>query len=159
MGCMLNKAGKFKGWLSLLIAAFALTGCPQENPVIANPGSSSTSCGANQAQILVGEAYVEDICGCAEGNAVVQTSGQALNCTVSANTQIAFSYLNTVNDHQIISTGSPNFPSSPTFGPSSVGFGPDPGTPLVWAVTLSDPGTYTYTDAYYPNVLGAIIVQ
>ncbi len=99
---------------------------------------------------MVGEGFLKNLCGCAEGN-TQSLQGQVLSCTVPLGTVVFFTFLGTTTTHQIVSTGSPSFPSSAPIEPDNNG--------QVWTVQPSAAGSYTYDDAFSPGVSGVIVVQ
>src|SRR5271154_7128069 len=98
----------------LASAALALGAC--------GPGTTdvpaSTGCAAGQAMISVSDGYLETLCGCAEAAPVYSGPGSRLKCTVTSGTIVFFNYLATHAVHQIVSVGTPTFPSSGVSDPN-----------------------------------------
>ena len=95
--------------------------------------AATTSCGANTAQINVGDTYVQRGCGCVEPSGQSYT-GRTLQCTVPVNTVIYFAFANDTLSHQITfglqslapitytpGPGNSNFSGADTFGSMSAG--------------------------------------
>jgi plastocyanin len=141
-----------------LATIFCLSGCEgdtdQNNQTLAP--SATTCVGMAQAQVLVQDGYFEDMCGCAEsaGGTVSFFQPAPVTCTVPVGTTIYFVYAGSVRSHQIISSGSPTFVSSPLWDP------PDGLTTTpIFAFLFSASGTYTFLDAMDPAMTGSIVVQ
>ncbi|MDR3605994.1 MAG: hypothetical protein P4M08_01280 [Oligoflexia bacterium] len=113
-----------------------------------------TSCSAGQAEILVQDGFLEDLCGCAEGDAVVYNQPQPLTCTISSSTTVFFLFAGSELSHQILSVGTPFFVSSPLWDPSN-----STTTNSTFAYQFMVPGTYEFKDAINPAMTGSIVVQ
>jgi plastocyanin len=112
------------------------------------------SCGAGEAQILVQDGYLEDLCGCAEPAGKSYTQPAPLTCTVPAGTTVFLIFEGAVRPHQIISSGTPSFPSSTLWDPPNGNFiNPH------FAYQFSQTGTYAFFDAFDPAMTGSIISQ
>jgi plastocyanin len=116
--------------------------------------SSATTCtGQPQAEVLVQDGYFEDMCGCAEGN-VTFLQPAPMTCTVAVGTTVFFVYEGSVRSHQIMSSGSPSFVSSPLWDP------PNGNTTVPhFAYLFSVSGTYAFFDSMDPAMTGSIVAQ
>jgi len=103
--------------------------------------------------ILIQDGFLQNVCGCEEGE-VAFSSSEILTCTVSASTTVIFNYSNSQLSHQVISSGTPNFVSSPIHDPYL-----QSNNNLTYAVTLSETGTYQFFDAFNETLTGQIIVE
>jgi hypothetical protein len=104
------------------------------------------------AEIVVFDNFLQRSCGCAEASGVI-ASGSTLTCTVPSGTTVIFYYGGVSVRHQIISTGTPSFVSSPVIDPTL------PQQPLrVHSVELTSSGTYGFRDAFDESLVGQIIV-
>jgi hypothetical protein len=132
--------------------AFIATSCDEQASVSGTSGPASGNCTTGIAQLAVYDTFIQNLCGCQEAPGIVMPP-VALTCTVSANTQVYFWYLNTTQFHQIQSTAQPTFPTSPLSDP-------DQSNPVrTHVVTLTDPGSYEFQDVYNRTLNGTIIVQ
>lgn len=137
--------------LALIVIPLLLTSCltlGASNPFDNLP----TRCTPNSALIGVYDGILESRCGCAEGVHQVG-AGTTLKCTVSVNTLIVFDFTGSLNPHQIISTGSPNFVSSHAYHPDLEFNVPS------HSVVLKDAGTYHFHDGFNTEMKGEIIVN
>jgi plastocyanin len=145
-----------RNWI-LIGMALHLTalGCgPQASDNLNTPGLADTSCRPGQAQILVGDGSLKNLCGCTEtAGEMVGVGAGPLNCSVAAGTIVFFLYHATVLQHQIVSTGTPAFISSAISDPKSLL------TIHAHPAQFSAAGTYTYQDAFNLGLTGRIIVQ
>ena len=98
--------------------------CDSSSGPYSSVNPSDTSCTGNMAIILVGDGYMQTICGCtlaSEASQTVFTETHPLTCHVNAvPAPIFFYYLGTRLRHQIISTGPTEFVSSPLSDPDMV---------------------------------------
>jgi hypothetical protein len=131
---------------------FMATSCDDQPSVSGTSGPASGNCNSRLAQIAVYDTFIQNLCGCQEAPGIVMPP-LALNCTVSANTQVYFWYLNTTQFHQIQSTAQPTFATSPLSDPS------DSNPIRTHVVTLTNPGNYEFQDVYNSSLNGTIIVQ
>jgi plastocyanin len=147
--------GRFVPFLTLLGLVLAVSACEGDNnPDTETLDPSSTSCGSLVAQILVQDGYFKDLCGCAEGQGTTFVQPSPMTCTVAVNTTIFFLYTGSELSHQIISTGTPSFPSSPLWDPVS-----RQTTNPVFGYQFQTAGTYTLTDALDGSMTGRLIVR
>lgn len=117
--------------------------------------AADTACKGAMAQVGVGDNSLTAYCGCAEGSNIhVTPDSPSLTCTVAAGTTIYFSYAEATQEHQIISTGAPNFASSPISRPRKHNHR------SIWihAVGFDTAGTYSFSDTYFPSLTGQIVV-
>ncbi len=148
----------FKGFwapLSLGFAALLAPSCGSSVPLPSSSYSSAdTVCSTGVAQILIWDGYSQRLCGCAEAANTVFASGSPLTCTVTAGTVVHFQLVGDLRAHQIVSTGTPSFISSPVFREKKK----KKYQPLVHAVKFTASGNYTYIDAFFNGVSGTISV-
>ena len=144
-----------------LVTFFALfswgaSGCASSNPTdpMAAVPAESTACLAGQAQIVVRDGSLQNLCGCAESNGqVISTHEGTLTCTVPVGTVVFFHYIGIQLQHQIISTGAPSFGSSAPAGPGIVR------PVVVHTVEFDTAGSYSFLDAFDNGLNGNIVVQ
>lgn len=147
---------------SILLCTFLLCSCGNNNSVPdygvdygVNDNSTPASCvTAKIAQIVVLDGFLQNICGCQE-TPKVTAAGSSFVCTVPAGTVVYFQYSGTVLAHQLISNGTPSFPSSPLSDPGDLKH------PLVrsHAVVMNSSGSYNFSDAFNGALSGVIVVQ
>jgi plastocyanin len=150
-------ASRFCQTLSLLMlfaASLALSACDGDgNTDTSSLDPGSTVCGGQSAQILVQDGYFEDLCGCAEGAKTTFVQPTPMTCTISAGTAVFFLFSGDALSHQILSTGTPTFPTCAPWEPS------DTTANEVCAYKFQSAGTYTFMDAVDNSMSGSIIVQ
>ena len=135
----------------LAFLLLALTGCAQQSNQVGNP-TSAPSCGAHTAVIRVQDGFLEILCGCTEAAGTVSAAGSPLTCTLSSGDNVIFDYRGSRNAHQIVSSGTPSFPSSPAKVRGSAmrihthGF------------SLDTAGTYSFSDNFDQQLTGQLIV-
>ena len=118
--------------------------------------SGATGCQAGTVALLVADGFLGNLCGCTgvnEADGTIFQSPASLTCHVSqgANT-VFFYYLGTTLRHQIVSTGSPTFVSSPISNPQEAN------RITVHAVSLPQTSaTYHFIDIF-SGLTGQIIV-
>ncbi len=113
---------------------------------------TNSTCQANQAQILVGDGFLKNLCGCTQTAGTQVGPGTSLDCTVVAGTTVFFHYIGTRLKHQIAPTTSGSFVISPPRDPDNAN------SILAHAVTFQTSGTYGFQDLYFPQLIGQIIV-
>lgn len=134
--------------LLALASMFVACAAPSEDPL----ARGQTTCGAGTAIIALYDGSLQRLCGCGEGRSAVTVAGTNLVCTVPLNTAVTFYFMGTRQPHQIMSTGSPTFVSSPYADPSS-------SSPITThAVKLTAAGSYNYHDVSEPALTGTIVV-
>lgn len=137
--------------------AFLALGCGDRVTTSASAlASSATQCQAQVAQLAVGDGNIQRLCGCQEDAGVagpVIVAGTAVTCTVNSGTTVYFNYTATQDTHQISSSGTPSFASSPVSDPMTRS------AISVHAVTFSTAGTYAFEDAYFRAISGQIVVK
>ncbi len=83
--------------------------------------SAKTECQSGVAEILIGDGFMEILCGCTEAQGTIFPSPGNLSCHLRNPTStILFLYSGTVLKHRILSVGNPTFLSSPISDPMSV---------------------------------------
>lgn len=131
-------------------------GCGGASPFEPTQGLAldATRCGAGQAQIAVRDGAIQSLCGCAESTGqLVGSNTGSLTCTVPAGTVVFFHYVAPLLPHQIVSTGTPSFPSSALSGSGAI-------VPVpTHAVRFESSGTYAFQDAFDNGLRGQITVQ
>lgn len=133
------------GFALVVAVLLVLTGCGSTDKYGAQ--EPVLGCGAGQAQILVQDGFLKNLCGCQEAAGTVAVQGQSLTCTVSAGTQVSFNYAGTQIRHQIISSSTPEgFPASGLGVPSHV-------------VRFSSIGTFPFRDQFNTLLAGQIVVN
>jgi len=144
----------FKLYAPLFLAAALLlsTSSCDEQSSVTGPSGASGECAQGEAQLVVYDTFIQNLCGCQEPREEVFPPN-SLTCTVSTGTTVLFWYLATNLPHQIQSTAQPTFPTSPLYDPNSSN--PVP----THVVTLSAPGNYEFEDVYNRAINGTIIVQ
>jgi hypothetical protein len=115
--------------------------------------SDEGGCGDNTALIGVFDGFLQLMCGCDEADGTRNSPPQKLSCTVKKGSHVLFQYMDVRQDHQIKSTGSPSFLSSPLVGPEELE------SQGVHSVTFSTLGTYDFEDAVDQGAQGRIIVR
>jgi len=145
--------GTSKPLAVLLVASGLLSGCG-DSMLSSRFTVAQTNCNPGVAQLGVADGSLVSYCGCAEGTNLRDEAPANLTCTVAAGTTVFFSYVESILRHQIISTGSPTFVSSPPNRVRNQNNGV-----LVHAVTFETAGTYTFTDSIFPGLDGQIVVN
>lgn len=134
--------------LTLILSVLILSSCGKENR--RRMGQSNSGCGAGITSLAIYDHRLQVTCGCDN-----ITSGtffefnQALNCTLPATQKIIIQYLGISLNHQFTSSGSPHFPSSPAYLPRSEN------PHKVYTFKLSGTGTYSFQDAFTPELSGS----
>ena len=135
--------------LSLLSA-----GCSQQIGCIRGLNPSDTVCPANDAEVAIGDGFVENLCGCLSPgeNGTQQVAPNPITCHIAAGGFVFFQFINTKQIHQIIpAPGSIFFPAGTVSDPSK--------TPLVETAPIPFPaGTYQF-QAAYSALTGTIVAQ
>lgn len=136
---------------NLLVVVFTLSCADESNQTVSDLGA--TGCDNGSARIAVYDTALQSLCGCQEGDGAITHRGQTFTCTISAGESVVFDFNNSELRHQILSTGSPSFRSSPLQNPES-------GTIVrIHGVTFDVTGTYEFEDAFIPELVGQIVVQ
>lgn len=132
----------------ILVSLAGIAGCG-DIPVAPQP---SSGCTAGSAEILVGDGYLKNLCGCAEAAGTLAPAGTSLTCTLSGSATVFFHYLGTQLQHQIAPVGTPAFVMSPVSDPLAL-------APIqVHAIQLSASGTYQFQDALNSALSGQLII-
>jgi hypothetical protein len=136
-----------------IFAALGFSGCQNEQ-LTPTVDPSGTKCTANEAEIGVGDGFIENICGCTGAGELtkgVQTAPANTTCTVPSGTTVMFVYIAIQNEHQIVNSGGLFFPSNVLATPS------DASTHISGSL-FSASGTYLFQDAFDTAIQGKIIV-
>ena len=147
----------FRNPLLLLTAFVALALAPAcGREVTLYPGGSAAQvtpgCTTGAALILVGDGFLQNLCGCAEPDGTRVLTPSVFTCTVQAGTLVVFDYVTAGTSHQILSTGTPSFPDSPVADPAArEDFSRH-------AIQPGTPGSYGFTDAFDTRVSGTLVV-
>ena len=135
---------------------FTLNGCDKAatRPFAIN--EALTSCAPGTASILVGDGFLQILCGCtlpSETSGTTVSASGNLTCHLStSDTKLFFYYLGTTQRHQIIPTVPGSFLPSPISDPSR-----DP-VIRVYVVQFTTPATvYGFEDAF-TRVSGQVFV-
>jgi hypothetical protein len=112
--------------------------------------AAQTSCQAGQAQILVGDGYLQNLCGCQETPGIVNPPA-VFQCTVPVNTSVLILFLANVTDHELVPQAGSSFVPSPISNPN------DDLPSRGYAQSFSTAGTYGFVDAFNASVTGKIV--
>jgi hypothetical protein len=97
--------------------AMSMTACDAVSPdSLPAFGEEDTSCKPGVAQILVGDGYLQNICGCTgpDETLTLYPAGQTLQCHVpTSDSYVFFNFLTAHGRHQIIATGNALFAPTP----------------------------------------------
>ncbi|OFZ19983.1 MAG: hypothetical protein A2X94_11500 [Bdellovibrionales bacterium GWB1_55_8] len=135
--------------LSSLLFVGLLSGCGNSE----NNLPEATPCQDRVAIVLVAHSFVQGLCGCEEAGAPV-TSG-TFTCTIEHGSAVIFHLQGSSRSHQILSTGTPGFVSTPLLGSA----GPEDDRKKSHTTIFAEPGTYEFIDAFLPGISGKIVVQ
>lgn len=117
--------------------------------------SAATSCTSGQVQLEVNDGFLRNLCGCTETAGTFAKAGTELTCTIVAGAYVSFNYLGTVQKHQIVSKGTPEFSPSPLSDPQVTAH-----TPIRYhGIALTIPGTYRFEDRFNSALSGQLVVQ
>ena len=143
----------------LLVVSTFLPSCGGLAPSptqISLPTEQETACQPGVAEILVGDGYLQNLCGCVGPgeSKTVYPVGQKLTCHLSTdNSYLYFYFLTTKIDHQIVSSGVQSFNSGPLIRAI------DPKVQRVFVTQLPVKNTtYSFYDAIMPGLTGEVIV-
>ena len=119
--------------------------------------AAATQCEAKQAQVMMRDGLLENLCGCTEVAGTTVSSSDSpltsLTCTVAAGTTVFFHFARNRFRHQIVSTGTPRFLSSTVYDPIKLKM------PYVHVFQFSDTGTFEFQDSFDGALTGRIVVQ
>lgn len=104
--------------------------------------AAQTDCRGAEANVVVGDGFLQRNCGCQEGGAGdVFVAPNRLRCTVSAGSVVFFHFVGEQQLHQIIPADGVSFPASQLSDPGR-------GVDMVreHSVLFSQPGTYEFLD-------------
>lgn len=139
-------------FLALLLLPFSalLASCENYQGPVINPAGSQ--CTGGEAQIGVGDGFLQFLCGCTGGSPTGTTlpAPANLTCHVPSGTTVFFQYIAIQDQHQIINSSGNFFPSGPIINPPAVG--------QVSDATFTATGTYGFQDAFNNALQGSIIV-
>jgi hypothetical protein len=133
--------------ISIIGLSFLGCGSIPDNTVSA----AQTGCQANQAQIRVGDGFLQNLCGCAEASQLVFQPTTGFTCTVTHGSFLAFHFQGNTLVHQIIPVGSPALQASPIEDPKSASI------PKSLLFQIPTAGTYLFQDAFNSQLFGTII--
>lgn len=143
-----------------IVAVLASVGALGSLPACLNPLTTAVSaptstCPSGTAEILVGDGFLQRVCGCTETSGTSVGSNTSLGCTVTSGTRVYFHFVGTTLLHQIVTSGTPSFASSAVYDPK-----PDNASDgaHVHVVRLTTSGTYSYRDLYNPGLRGTVTV-
>lgn len=148
---MVSFLKKSTAFTLLGFAAAFLNGCEENS--INKVTLAQTACVSLQAQITIADGYFRALCGCDENSTAYIVSGQTLTCTVPAGTTVFFNYAGTQFRHQVTSTGTPGFGTSPMSDPT------DSLSAKSFATKIDTTGTYLFSDPFNPEISGTIVVR
>lgn len=131
---------------------FLLFSCGK-NEVLNPITETDTTCTSSMAVIAVYDGFYQRMCGCAEAEGTRVYSPDTLTCTLSKNSVVFFQYFSPSQPAQIVPTGTLQITSSPIYNPRTTG------TQRSFAVQMTETGTYSFKNAYNPQMVGQIIVQ
>lgn len=141
--------------LGVMAVSFGGIGCGQDTSQTLSFPPTATACSENTAEILVGDGFLQTLCGCTgEGESVgtVFSAGNTLTCHLaSESTTVFFVFIGVGVRHQIIPSQAGTFESSAIFDPANPSY-------RSYAVQFSASGTYGFSDQFVANVNGNIIV-
>jgi hypothetical protein len=106
-----------------------------------------TQCNPGAVEILVGDAFMEILCGCTganEGSGTIFSAPGGLTCHLPSSNSTVFFFFNSLTlQHQIVSTGANTFDPTPVSDPRS-------SNPIrSWGITFSKPATtYSFVDIF-----------
>ena len=153
---ILRQLKTFARTLSLAFFILASLSCGKNT----SPGSSSSiqaQCSPDSAAFLVGDGFIVNLCGClgaqeSAGTRYTLQSAFPLTCQLKSTQSVVFFYFTgAVAPHQILSTGTPSFLSSP------IRFDQKDKTEAYPITFTQGSGTYTFTDPY-TQISGQLIV-
>jgi hypothetical protein len=136
---------------TLLICGIGLgvLGCGRGTDTIVPLPNVATECSPNSAQILVGDGYLQNLCGCigtGENTQIYPIPGN-LTCHLAPSESQAvvfFNFSNTTLQHQIVPTS-----TGAKFAPTPYINLPNSNTPTVFAVSFPESETvYPFQDAF-----------
>jgi hypothetical protein len=148
------KMGKYHAPCTALISVILAVGscaCGTQTKQSVPPAPSG--CQSGEAIIAIHDGSLQAVCGCAEAPSGPVVPPATFRCTVDRQAVVFFNFQDTVLQHQILSTGSPNFQESPVSDPQR-GL-----KPRVHAVKFDNSGTYSFHDAFNSGLSGAIVVR
>jgi len=138
---------------TLFISVFfiaATFACGQSTPV-KTIEPATTACQAKQAQILVGDGYLQNLCGCQEAAGITAAPG-VFQCSVPVGTTITFLFLINKTTHELIPQSGSSFNPGPISNPA------DELPVRAFGQSFSAAGSFLFADAFNSNVTGKIIV-
>jgi len=145
--------------LAVMAVSLGAAGCgnassqPSTQAMTLSP--ESTACSSDTAQILVGDSFLQTLCGCTgvgESAGTVFEVGSTLTCHLaSPSTTVFFTFVAVGLRHQIIPLQEGTFTESAIFDPQNP-------TYRSFAVLFAESGTYGFGDRFVASVTGNIIV-
>lgn len=142
---------------SALLFSLILAGCG--NSSVPGTPPASIECSTEAAVLTIGDGYLQAHCGCDENTAggpnevITKVAGESLTCSIGTGDAVVFQYLSPLRRHQIVSTGSPSFVSSPLSDPEA-------DSPIrVHSARFDQTGSYGFQDAFNSGIEGVIEVN
>ena len=137
--------------LTLLIPSLMfLTHCGN---VVTN-SITTPSCQTNTVLILVGDNFLNPLCGCQEiAGQSTPPSSPTLTCTFTSGSTVIFDFTGTKQKHQIRFSAGSTHPDTPSYNlavnkyPSTFGF------------QVPTAGSYSFYDAINPTITGTLVAQ
>lgn len=139
--------------LFFIFSILSLTACGPQTSGLEITRLSQV-CDAGTAQIAIFDGFQKRICGCAEADNTIIGPEVTLTCSVATGTTVFFHFVGTTQPHQIQSSGSPAFLSSPV----SSSLISKTTKAFSYGVKLDTAGTYSFVDTYSAATSGQIIV-
>jgi hypothetical protein len=111
--------------------------------------ASSTACASGTAEILVGDGFMQNLCGCTGTGESADSAfffPRPLTChlapgkTSEGTIVVMFKFFGTFSWHQIVSVGPPNFGSTPLFDPAN------PSSLRAFGIVLTPSSHYSFKD-------------
>ena len=141
--------------LSTFTLLLLLAACGDTLPPAGGGGQAVQSgCGAGSALIVLGDGYIENLCGCAEEAGTRVVAPDTFTCTVETGTVVIFDATATDLEHQVHFTVTP----APAAGSPILGGRSATGT-VRHAVAVDLAGTYEFSDLFQNGIPGRIVVQ
>lgn len=113
---------------------------------------STPTCQSRSVLILVGDNFLNPICGCQEiAGQTTPPSSPTLTCTFSNNSSVIFDFTGTKQTHQIRFSSGSVLPDSPSYNLSVNKY------PTAYGFTVTTTGSFSFTDAMNPNISGTLI--
>ena len=141
----------FQTVVTVLLLVFLSISCGDSSNL--QSSSISTTCQNGVALIQVYDGILQNLCGCTEPSGSLSSPSDPLTCTISVGSTVIFQFSDNQEARQILSIGTPTFPSSPMRTPGQAD------STFNHPVSFQTTGTYHFQDAYNGTMAGQIIVQ